>query len=81
MTISIIVAASLNNCIGKANQLPWHISNDLKYFKKLTTNQCFIMGRHTFDSIGKALPNRVNIVVIGGSRVRPRVITEKIKRS
>jgi len=63
MTISIIVAASLNNCIGKANQLPWHISNDLKYFKKLTTNHCIIMGRNTFDSIGKALPNRVNIVV------------------
>jgi dihydrofolate reductase len=63
MNINIIVAASQNNCIGKQNKLPWHISNDLKYFKKLTTNHCIIMGRNTFESIGKALPNRVNIVL------------------
>jgi dihydrofolate reductase len=63
MTISIIVAASINNCIGKQNKLPWHLSNDLQFFKKHTTNHCIIMGRNTFDSIGKALPNRVNIVI------------------
>jgi dihydrofolate reductase len=63
MKINIIVAADLNNCIGKDNQLPWKLSNDLKYFKKLTTNHCVIMGRNTFDSIGKPLPNRVNIVL------------------
>jgi dihydrofolate reductase len=63
MNINIIVAASSNNCIGKQNKLPWHISNDLKYFKKLTTNHCIIMGRNTFESIGKPLPNRVNIVL------------------
>ncbi len=63
MKISLIVAASNNNCIGVNNKLPWKLSNDLKYFKKLTTNHCIIMGRNTFDSIGKPLPNRVNIVL------------------
>jgi dihydrofolate reductase len=63
MKISIIVAADLKNCIGKDNQLPWHLNNDLKNFKKITTNHCIIMGRNTFDSIGKPLPNRVNIVL------------------
>jgi dihydrofolate reductase len=63
MTISIIVAASTNHCIGKQNKLPWHLKNDLQYFKKLTTNHCIIMGRNTYESIGKALPNRVNIVL------------------
>jgi dihydrofolate reductase len=63
MTISIIVAASQNNCIGKQNKLPWHLKSDLQYFKKLTSNHCIIMGRNTFESIGKALPNRVNIVL------------------
>jgi dihydrofolate reductase len=63
MTISIIVAASINNCIGKQNKLPWHLKSDLQYFKKLTTNHCIIMGRNTFESIGKPLPNRVNIVL------------------
>jgi dihydrofolate reductase len=63
MKISIIVAASLNNAIGKDNKLPWHLPADLKYFKTLTTNHCIIMGRNTFESIGKALPNRVNIVL------------------
>jgi dihydrofolate reductase len=63
MNINIIVAADENNCIGKDNSLPWHLKNDLQNFKKLTTNHCIIMGRNTFDSIGKPLPNRVNIVL------------------
>lgn len=63
MKINIIVAADKNNCIGRDNLLPWHLPSDLKYFKKLTTNHCIIMGRNTFDSIGKPLPNRVNIVL------------------
>ncbi len=63
MTISIIVAAANNNCIGKLNKLPWHLKADLQYFKKLTTGNCIIMGKNTFESIGKPLPNRVNIVL------------------
>ncbi|MFM2386867.1 MAG: hypothetical protein RL660_1624 [Bacteroidota bacterium] len=63
MTISIIVAAAKNNAIGKNNKLPWHLRGDLQYFKKLTTNHCIIMGRNTYESIGKPLPNRVNIVL------------------
>lgn len=63
MIISIIVAVAKNNVIGKNNQLLWKLSDDLKRFKQLTTNHCIIMGRKTFESIGKALPNRTNIVI------------------
>lgn len=61
--ISIIVATSLNWAIGRNNQLLWHISEDLKYFKKITSGHTVIMGRKTWESIGKPLPNRRNIVV------------------
>jgi len=61
--ISIIVATSLNNAIGRNNQLLWHISEDLKYFKKVTTGHTVIMGRKTWESIGRPLPNRRNIVI------------------
>lgn len=63
MIISIIVAVAKNNVIGQGNKLIWHISEDLKRFKKLTNGHHIIMGRKTFESIGKALPNRINIVV------------------
>lgn len=63
MTCSLIVAVDENNGIGKANKLPWHLPADLKHFKLLTTGHPIIMGRKTFESIGKALPNRRNIVV------------------
>lgn len=63
MTISLIVAIDENNGIGKNNQLPWHLPADLKHFKNLTTGHPIIMGRKTFESIGKALPNRRNIVI------------------
>ena len=61
--ISIIVAMSKNRVIGVKNSLPWHISEDLKRFKRLTTGYPIIMGRKTFESIGKPLPERRNIVV------------------
>ena len=61
--ISIIVAMSQNFVIGLNNQLPWHISEDLKNFKKITLNHCVIMGRKTYDSIGKPLKDRRNIVI------------------
>lgn len=63
MTISIIVAVAENGVIGKDNQLIWRLSEDLKQFRKITSGHSIIMGRKTFDSIGKALPNRTNIVV------------------
>jgi dihydrofolate reductase len=61
--ISIIVATSRNHVIGNKNQLPWHLPADLKYFKLITTGKPIIMGRKTFESIGKILPNRKNIIV------------------
>ena len=61
--ISIIVAIDENKAIGKDNQLLWHLPNDLKFFKKTTSGHPIIMGRKTFDSIGKPLPNRKNIII------------------
>lgn len=58
-----IVAMSLNRAIGKDNKLPWHLPEDLKWFKKLTTGNVIVMGRKTWESIGKPLPNRESIVV------------------
>ena len=60
---SLIVAVGKNNEIGKNNQLLWHIPEDLKNFKKITTGKTVIMGRNTYKSIGRALPNRTNIVL------------------
>lgn len=60
---SMIVAVSDNNVIGKNNQLPWHLKTDLQRFKKLTENHTIIMGKNCFNSIGKPLPNRTNVVV------------------
>ena len=62
-TISLIVAASENNVIGKDGQLPWHLSADLKRFRKLTTGHHIIMGRKTFESIGRLLPERTTVIV------------------
>ena len=61
--ISIIAAGSKNGVIGVDNTLPWDLPVDLKRFKEITTGNVVIMGRKTYESIGKALPNRVNIVV------------------
>ncbi|GAA4730059.1 dihydrofolate reductase [Flavisolibacter ginsenosidimutans] len=63
MLISLLVAASENNVIGKDNKLPWHLPDDLKYFKNLTWAMPILMGRKTFDSIGKPLPGRKSIVI------------------
>lgn len=61
--LSLIVATDKENGIGKNNQLLWHLPNDLKFFKKVTSGHSVIMGRKTFDSMGKPLPNRRNIVI------------------
>lgn len=63
MTISSIVAFSDNHVIGIDNELPWHLPNDLKFFKRTTSHHTIIMGRKTFESIGRPLPNRENIVI------------------
>ena len=61
--ISLIVAASNNNAIGKANAMLWHLPEDLKFFKNTTWGMPIIMGRKTFESVGKPLPGRTNIVI------------------
>jgi dihydrofolate reductase len=63
MILSIIVARSKNNVIGRNNDLPWHLSDDLKNFKRITTGHPIIMGRKTYDSIGKPLKDRTNIII------------------
>ncbi|MGI4750904.1 MAG: dihydrofolate reductase [Janthinobacterium lividum] len=63
MIITLIVAISSNNVIGKNNQLIWHLPADLKHFRQLTTGHTVFMGRKTYDSIGKPLPNRRNVVI------------------
>ncbi|MBS3137149.1 dihydrofolate reductase [Candidatus Woesearchaeota archaeon] len=63
METIIIAAVARNNVIGKNNKLPWHYKEDFQHFKRLTLNHVVVMGRKTFESIGKPLPNRVNLVV------------------
>lgn len=63
MIVSLIVAIDEDNGIGKDNKLPWHLPADLKHFKTLTTGRTIVMGRKTFDSIGKPLPNRRNVII------------------
>lgn len=63
MKISIVVAVSTNNVIGKAGGLPWRLSEDLRHFKKITMGKPVVMGRATWESIGRALPGRQNIVL------------------
>ncbi|MEY4585608.1 MAG: hypothetical protein RIT05_26 [Bacteroidota bacterium] len=63
MQVSLIVAAAHNGAIGKGGAMPWHLPADLKHFKNITWGLPVIMGRKTFDSLGKALPGRTNIVI------------------
>ncbi|ALO36014.1 diacylglycerol kinase [Colwellia sp. MT41] len=73
MTIlSMIVATADNNIIGKNNTMPWHLPADLAYFKKVTLGKPIIMGRKTFESIGRALPGRRNIVISRDESYQPQ---------
>lgn len=63
MKLALIVAAAANNVIGCENRMPWHLPEDLKHFKATTMGKPVIMGRKTYDSIGKPLPGRTNIVI------------------
>ena len=69
MRLSIVVAMDNKRLIGSKNQLPWHLPADLAYFKKLTTGKSILMGRKTYDSIGRPLPNRRNIVITRNSNI------------
>jgi dihydrofolate reductase len=70
MRISLIVAMAENRVIGRDNQLPWRIPADLKHFKALTMGKPIIMGRKTYESIGRPLPGRDNIVITGDTSYR-----------
>lgn len=63
MTLALIAAVAKNGVIGIENRLPWHLSQDLQYFKATTLHHPILMGRKTFESIGKPLPKRRNIVI------------------
>lgn len=62
-----IVAMSLNRVIGANNQLPWHLPEELRFFKKMTTGNTIVMGRKTYESIGRPLPNRLTVVLTRNS--------------
>jgi dihydrofolate reductase len=71
MIISIVVAAAENNVIGRGGQLPWRIPSDLRLFRELTLGKPVLMGRKTYQSIGKPLPGRTNVVITRDPRFRP----------
>jgi len=66
---------SLNRVIGAGNRIPWHLSEDFKWFKRMTTGQAIVMGRRTFESIGKPLPSRTTIVLTHSPEPIPGVLT------
>ncbi len=69
MTISYIVAAAQNGVIGKEGRLPWKLKEDLQFFKTKTWGHCVVMGRNTFESIGRPLPGRHNIILTSQKKV------------
>ena len=71
MKVSIIVAIAENGVIGRAGKLPWHLSADLRRFKRLTMGHSLIMGRKTYESIGRPLPGRTSVVVTRQSQYQP----------
>ena len=75
MRFKAIVAMSLNRVIGAGNQIPWRLPEDFKWFKQMTTGHVIVMGRKTFESIGRPLPNRETIVLSRGGFAHPGVKT------
>jgi len=71
MLVTILVASCQNNTIGFENRLPWHLSDDIKNFRALTIGHTVVMGRKTFESVGKPLPKRHNIVLTQQKPARP----------
>lgn len=75
MMLSIIVAMTKERVIGYQNKIPWHLSEDLKHFKKITMGHPIIMGRKTFESIGHPLPGRENIVITRNKNYKAKGVT------
>lgn len=69
--LELVVAASDNDVIGRGNKLPWQLPADLRHFKSLTVGKAVLMGRKTYESIGKALPHRINIVMSRSAQFAP----------
>lgn len=69
--LELVVAVAENDVIGRKNQLPWHLPADLRHFKSLTLGKYVLMGRKTYESIGKALPGRTNLVLSASSEFEP----------
>lgn len=81
--ITIIVAQAKNRVIGKDNQLLWHLPADMKHFKETTKGSAVIMGRKTYESIGKPLPNRLNIVISSDRKllINGCIVVDSIKKA
>ena len=75
MSFTAIAAMSLNQVIGAGNKIPWHLPEEFKWFKQMTTGNVVVMGRKTFESIGKPLPNRETIILSRGGFDYPGVKT------
>jgi len=77
--LSLIVALAENHVIGRDNKLPWYLPNDLKYFKQVTLGKPVIMGRKTYESIGKPLPGRSNIIITRQPNYQPPGANDSVK--
>jgi len=80
---TIIAAIANNNALGKNNQLIWHLPSDLIRFQKRTTGHCIIMGRKTYESIGKPLPNRITIIITRNSNYKAKgcIIANSLRKA
>jgi dihydrofolate reductase len=83
MKLSVIVAIAENHVIGKGDQLPWHLAADLKRFKAITMGHPIIMGRKTYESIGRLLPGRLNIIITANPayKVEGAVVVHSVKEA
>lgn len=79
MKLSLIVALAENRVIGRDNKLPWYLPNDLKYFKQVTMGKPVVMGRKTYESIGRPLPGRVNIIITRQADYQPPGANDSVK--
>lgn len=79
MKLSLIVALAENRVIGRDNKLPWYLPNDLKYFKQVTLGKPVIMGRKTYESIGRPLPGRSNIIITRQPDYQPPAANDSVK--
>ncbi|SNR94662.1 dihydrofolate reductase [Flavobacterium sp. ov086] len=81
--IIMIAAVAENNALGKNNELVWHLPNDFKRFKSLTTNHHIIMGRKTFESFPKPLPNRVHVIITRQTDYNPEgcIVVDSIEKA